>query len=178
VRSPNASCDVRSGRTDREVTLWGLNREMATTLALIFLTASTGSLTAAQREVVRQVDQRLLAPCCYSQAVGEHMSSEAAQMRQEIEEMAASGESEATIITHYKAQYGERILVVPDGGTGRVLFILPPAALLLLATVLILVLRRMVRAGARRSARADQEELERLRKEFCEAIDRELRDMA
>ena len=102
MRSPNASCDVRSGRTDREVTLWGLNREMATTLALIFLTASTGSLTAAQREVVRQVDQRLLAPCCYSQPVGEHLSAEAAQMRMEIEAMAASGQSEAAIIAHYK----------------------------------------------------------------------------
>ena len=98
---------------------------MATTLALIFLTASTGSLTAAQQEIVKQADQRLLAPCCYSQAVGEHMSAEAAQMRQEIEDMAASGESEAAIIAHYKAQYGERVLVVPDGGTGRVLFILP-----------------------------------------------------
>lgn len=169
---------MRSQRTGREVTLWGLNGEMSTTLALIFLTASTGSLTAAQREVVRRAEQRLLAPCCYSQAVGEHMSAEAAQMRQEIEEMAASGESEAAVIAHYKAQYGERILVVPDGGTGRFLFILPLAALILLSTILVWALRRMVRAGARRSARADQEELERLRREFSEVIERELREMA
>ena len=72
---------------------------------------------------------------------------------------------------------GERILGVPTGN-GKSPLYPPPAVLLLLATVLILVLRRMVRPGARRSARADQEELERLRKEFCEAIDRELRDMA
>ena len=99
-------------------------------------------------------------------------------MRQEIEDMAASGESEAAIIAHYKAQYGERVLVVPDGGTGRVLFILPLAALILHSTIFLWALRQMVRAGGRPSARADQEELERLRREFSEVIDRELRDMA
>ena len=125
-----------------------------------------------------RVEQRLLAPCCYSQPVGQHLSAEAAEMRIEIEAMAASGQSESAIIEHYKQQYGERILVVPDGGTGRVLFILPLAALILLSTILVWALRRMVRAGGRPSARPDQEELERLRREFSEVIDRELRDMA
>ena len=106
------------------------------------------------------------------------MSAEAAQMRHEIEEIAASGESESAIIEHYKAQYGERILVVPDGGMGRVLFILPLAALILLSTILVWALRRMVRAGGRSFARPDQEELECIRREFSEVIDRELREMA
>jgi len=74
------------------------------------------------------------------------MSAEAAEMRREIEDLAASGNSEAAIIAHYKAQYGERILVIPDGGTGRVLFILPPIAIIVLGTILILALRRMRRA--------------------------------
>lgn len=154
------------------------NREMTTSLALILLTSSAGILTLPQRDVAARVEERLLAPCCYSQAVGEHMSAEAAQMRQEIEQMPASGQSEAAIIEHYKAQYGERILVVPDGGMGRVLFILPLIALVLLSTILVSVLRRMVRARARPSAPAVQEELERLRGEFSEVIERELRDMA
>ena len=151
---------------------------MATSLSLIFLASITGVLTPPQRSVVARAEERLLAPCCYSQAVGEHMSAEAAQMRQEIEDMAASGESEAAIIAHYKALYGERILVVPDGGTGRVLFILPLAPLILLSTILVWALRRMVRAGGRSSARADLGELERLRREFSEVIERELREMA
>jgi len=151
---------------------------MLASLAFILLTSTVVTSAVPPREVVARVEQRLLAPCCYSQAVAEHMSAEAEQMRQEIERMAASGESEATIIEHYKGQYGERILVVPDGGTGRVLFVLPLIVLMLLATILTLVLRQMLRAGVRFSARVDQEELQRLRTEFSEVIDRELRDRA
>ena len=99
-------------------------------------------------------------------------------MRQEIEEMAASGESEAAIITHYKAQYGERILVVPDGGMGRVLFILPVAVVIFLLAILVSVLRRMVNAGSHPPTWANQVGLERLRREFSEVIERELRDRA
>jgi len=154
------------------------NRDMTTSLALILLTSSAGILTLPQRDVAARVEERLLAPCCYSQAVGEHRSAEAAQMREEIEQMAAAGQSEAAIIEHYKAQYGERILVVPDGGLGRVLFTLPLIAFVLLSTVLISVLWRMLRARAHPSAPAFQDELARLRSEFGEIIERELRDMA
>ena len=101
---------------------------MLASLAFILLTSSAGASAPPPRAVVARVEQRLLAPCCYSQPVGEHMSAEAAEMRREIEDLAASGNSEAAIIAHYKTQYGERILVIPDGGTGRVLFILPPIA--------------------------------------------------
>jgi len=147
-------------------------------LAFILLTSSAGASAPPPRAVVARVEQRLLAPCCYSQPVGEHMSAEAVEMRREIEDLAASGNSEAAIIAHYKAQYGERILVIPDGGTGRVLFILPPIAIIVLGTILILALRWMRRAEVRSSARADQEELQRLRREFSEVIERELRGMA
>ena len=98
-------------------------------------------------------------------------------MRQEIEQMAASGESETAIIEHYKMQYGERILVAPDGRTGRALFSLPLAALNLLSTIFIWALRRMVRAGTFPCSRPKQEELERLWRDFGEVIERQLRDM-
>jgi cytochrome c-type biogenesis protein CcmH/NrfF len=106
------------------------------------------------------------------------MSSEAAQMRQEIEGMAASGQSEEVIIEHYKAQYGERILVVPDGRTGRVLFYLPLAAFVICSVGFFLILRRMLRAGAHPRPRAEQEELDCRRGEFRELIERELRELA
>jgi len=147
-------------------------------LALILSTSTAATSTDPPREVVVRVEQRLLSPCCYSQAVGEHLSAEAAEMRDEIEKMAASGQSETDIIEHYKAQYGERILVVPDGGTGTILFILPMVAVILLLAILVSILRRMVTAGDRPLTRANQEELERLRREFGEVIERELREMA
>ena len=150
---------------------------MAISPALILLTSTAVVLTTPQRDVAARAEQRLLAPCCYSQAVGEHMSAEADQMRQEIEQMAASGQSETAIIEHYKIQYGERILVVPDGRTGRALFVLPLVALILLSTIFIWALRRMVRAGTLPCPLPKQEELERLRRDFGKVIERQLREM-
>jgi len=106
------------------------------------------------------------------------MSTEAAQMRLEIEQMAASGWSEAEIIQHYKTQYGERILVVPDGRTGNLLFTLPWAAFLACSAILMVVIRRMARAGARSRPQANQEDVNRWRGKYGEAVERELREWA
>ena len=171
-----ASCEGRSRRAGREVILLGLNGKMANTLALILLAATAGSLTGGQREVVKRVDKRLLAPCCYAQSVGEHLSAEAAQMRAEIELMAASGLSESAIIEHYKAQYGERILVVPDGNTGNFLFNLPWAAFIVCLAIFMAAIWRMARAGAHSRLRANQEDVDRWCGEYGEAVERELRD--
>ena len=150
---------------------------MTIILALTFLIATAGaSLSTAQRDVVRRLEERLLAPCCYSQAVGEHLSAEAAQMRQEIEERVASGENESAIMAHYKAQYGERILVVPDGKTGNLLFTLPWVAFLAFSAVFLAVIRRMARAGARSNPPANQEEVDRWRGKYGEAVEREIRN--
>jgi cytochrome c-type biogenesis protein CcmH/NrfF len=63
------------------------------------------------------------------------MSAEAEQMRREVTEMVASG-SENEILGHYKALYGERILIVPDGRTGKILFSLPVVAFLVYSGML------------------------------------------
>jgi len=43
------------------------------------------------------------------------MSDAAEEMRQQVTEMVASGMTDKEIIEHYRQQYGDRILVVPDG---------------------------------------------------------------
>lgn len=111
-------------------------------------------LTSTQQATVRKVEASLLSPCCYSQAVGQHMSDVAEQMRQEITQMAAAGEGETQIVDHYKALYGERILIVPDGETGKVLFALPVIIALALSGVLVLFLRRML-PGNKRAESSD-----------------------
>ena len=151
---------------------------MTASLALIFLFSNTMALTPAQRSVVAEAEKRLLASCCYSQAVGEHWSAEAVQMREDIEQMAASGESEAAIIEHYKAQYGERILAVPDGKTGNFLFTLPWAAFLIGSVTFTAIIRRMARADTHFRPRANQEEVDRWRAKYREAVERELRNWA
>jgi cytochrome c-type biogenesis protein CcmH/NrfF len=58
------------------------------------------------------------------------------------------GKSENEILEHYKAIYGERILIVPDGRTGKVLFLLPVVASLVCLGMLFWSLRRMLTAKA------------------------------
>ena len=67
-------------------------------------------------------------------------------MRYDVIEMVASGRSENEILEHYKGLYGERILIVPDGRTGKVLFSLPVVAFLACSGMLFWFLRRMRKA--------------------------------
>jgi cytochrome c-type biogenesis protein CcmH/NrfF len=75
-------------------------------------------------------------------------------MRGEVTGMVAQGMSDQEIIAHYKAIYGEQILIVPDGRTGTILFAVPLVVFLLALGILLLVLRRMLRASGRSAGQA------------------------
>jgi cytochrome c-type biogenesis protein CcmH len=121
---------------------------MNTIAAAVLLLSSAIHLTPQQTTEVNRLEESLLAPCCYSQSISRHMSPEAEQMRHEVTEMVASGRSANEILEHYKALYGERILIVPDGKTGKVLFSLPVVAFLACSGMLFWFLRRMRKAKA------------------------------
>jgi cytochrome c-type biogenesis protein CcmH/NrfF len=121
---------------------------MNTIAAAVLLLSSAASMTRQQTAEVNRLEESLLAPCCYSQSIARHMSAEAEQMRHEVTEMVASGISENEILEHYKALYGERILIVPDGRTGKILFSLPVVAFLVCLGMLFGLLRRMLKAKA------------------------------
>ena len=116
--------------------------------AAVLLLSSAASLTPQQTTEVNRLEESLLAPCCYSQSIARHMSPEAEQMRHEVTEMVTSGRSENQILEHYKALYGERILIVPDGRTGKILFSLPVVAFLVCSGMLFWLLRKMLKAKA------------------------------
>jgi cytochrome c-type biogenesis protein CcmH len=139
------------------------------TLALV---AAPAALTPQQHAEIRRVEDRLLAPCCYSQSVAEHMSPVAEQMRQEITAMVAAGESEPAIIDHYKAMYGERILIIPSGETGRILFTLPALGVVLGAALLFLFLRGALHRKVNAAAASANAAPDRSRQAFREQFDR------
>jgi cytochrome c-type biogenesis protein CcmH/NrfF len=89
-----------------------------------------------------RVERALLAPCCFSQSVAEHNSAEAERMRREIAQRVARGESEQQILDEYVAQYGRRILVVPNGTEGKVLITTPLVATCGAVLLLALFLRK------------------------------------
>ncbi len=123
---------------------------MGIPLALVL--AHPDGFTSRQTEEIRKVESRLLAPCCYTQSIAVHGSDIAVQMRSEVAEMVADGKTEEEIVSHYRNIYGERILIVPDGLTGRILFSLPLLTSALGCLVLFVCLRRMLRSGRERPA--------------------------
>jgi cytochrome c-type biogenesis protein CcmH len=92
----------------------------------------------------REIEDSLIAPCCWSQPVSQHYSEVADQIRKEVHEMVAAGKSRDEIIDHYVALYGERILASPRAKGFNVLaYVLPFAALILGAWFLIALFRKL-----------------------------------
>jgi cytochrome c-type biogenesis protein CcmH len=145
-------------------------------VALLFL-SSVASLTPQQKAEVKRVEESLLAPCCYSQSIAQHMSAEAEQMRQEVVEMVAAGKSDHEILEHYKAAYGERILIVPDGSTGQVLFALPVIEFMVCSAILLFFLRRMLKARNASCCRAAGKERSIAREALRKEIERQTGDL-
>ena len=93
------------------------------------------ALTLDQDRRIKKLEESLMAPCCYSQPIREHMSMEAAQMRDEVSNMVLSGRSDREILAFYESKYGKTILVVPNGMAGLLAFGIP-IGVALIATVL------------------------------------------
>ena len=100
--------------------------------------------------LIRKIEGRIMAPCCYTQTIRDHDSEVAEEMREEVTSMVASGKSEQDIITYYRTKYGETILVVPDGATGGLLTYTPVTIFLVSVGLLFLFIKRT--AGARDAA--------------------------
>jgi cytochrome c-type biogenesis protein CcmH/NrfF len=98
-------------------------------LSLVPLAAvQTGSLQSAR---IERLEEKLLAPCCYTENLTRHRSEVALQMRKEITAWVAEGKSDREILDTYRARYGARVLAEPEGSTGVWLHAIPLAALLL-----------------------------------------------
>ena len=143
---------------------------------LVLTLVNPVSLSTAQTAQIKKVEKRLLAPCCYTQSIAEHGSDIAVQMRREVTEMVAAGKSESEIVEHYRNIYGDRILIVPDGLTGRILFGLPVAMAVLACLVLFVCFRKMLLSGRRRRIADVSQSRPVVSDALKEKIERELGD--
>lgn len=66
-----------------------------------------------------------IAPCCWSRNLAEHDSEAARQVRAQINEMVNAGRSDDEIKAALVSAYGRRILALPDGEQGKLLFATP-----------------------------------------------------
>jgi cytochrome c-type biogenesis protein CcmH len=113
--------------------------------AILLLTPiSPGAETSQASAKIREIEDNLIAPCCWSQPVSQHDSEVAQQIRDEVTAMVGAGKSREEILDFFVARYGERILVTPrPKGFNRLAYILPWAALPLGTWLLILLLRKL-----------------------------------
>jgi protein SCO1/2 len=89
-----------------------------------------------------------VAPCCWHENLAVHDSPIAAQLRAEVENLGARGESEEQIVDLFVSRYGERILTEPRGRSLWILTVTPIVVLLIGLSLLILRLRRVARPPA------------------------------
>ena len=147
---------------------------------VVAMVALTLSGTAAATDIetqARELEGMLIAPCCFSQQVSVHLSAAADEMRQDIRKRLAAGETREQILDAYVAQYGNRVLAQPPAeGMARVLYILPPLALVLTAALVVLIVRRFTAAEATPASVAYSTPV-RIDERYGAKLDEELRDL-
>jgi cytochrome c-type biogenesis protein CcmH len=142
-------------------------------LAMAFA-APTQDRTLEER--AREIDGKLMAPCCWSGLVSQHDSQVAREIRQQTRQMLAAGKSEQEILDYYVSLYGERILASPrPRGFNLLVWILPWLLLIAGVAFLVFLLRYWMRrkpalAGAGSPGRPLEESIQA-------RIDQELRDL-
>ncbi len=116
--------------------------------ALLWAMVCFGADSKQDAEKAREIEDNLIAPCCWSQPVSQHYSEVAEQIRNEVRAMVAAGKSRDEIMDYYVAKYGERILATPRAKGFNVLVYILPWASLILGAWLVIVLLKKLRAPA------------------------------
>jgi len=113
-------------------------------LGMLWAAASFGADAAQIDKQAREIENALIAPCCWTQPVSGHYSEVADKIRKEVRQMVAAGKSRDEILDHYVAEYGERILAAPRAkGFNRLAYVLPWLALALGASLVIVLLKKL-----------------------------------
>jgi cytochrome c-type biogenesis protein CcmH len=119
-------------------------------LIAIFLSslASFGAEDRQMAATIREIEDNLIAPCCWSQPVSQHYSEISEQIRKEVRTMVESGKSRDEIMDHFVAKYGERILATPrPKGFNALAYILPWGSLILGAWFVFILIKKLRSQG-------------------------------
>jgi len=141
----------------------------------LWLAVAAADPQALEREA-KQLETKLMAPCCWAQQVSLHQSPAADEIKQNIRLLLAEGKTGQQILDGYVAQYGDRILAEPPArGFSAALYVAPWIFLAGSMGLVFVVVRRLRTPGSQPakadpvSAPPDDDESER--------IDEELRNL-
>ena len=104
---------------------------------------------ATLEERAYALDRQLMCPVCDGQTVDQSNAQVSLDMKAVIREKLSAGESEEEILDYFSDRYGDAVLASPPtSGFSIVVWIVPPAALLLGVALLAVIMRRMKKRGA------------------------------
>ena len=106
------------------------------------LVLATG-LAANEQDRVTALQDKFIAPCCWSESVLHHRSEIAGEMRQEIAALVQADKSDREIIDTFIARHGRRILREPEGTASWVLNSVLAAMLVFAILAVVVVIRRL-----------------------------------
>ena len=111
-------------------------------LAAIAVACSGREATIDERAYA--LDRQLMCPVCDGQTVDQSNAQVSLDMKGVIREKLRAGESENEILDYFAARYGDSVLASPPTtGFSIVVWVVPPAALLLSVAFLAVIMRRM-----------------------------------
>ncbi len=114
-------------------------------LMILAVSAVAAAWGQTNKDRARALQEKLIAPCCWSESVAMHRSEIAAEMRAEIARMVQEGRSDREILDFYKARYGTRILMEPEGQLRLWAYTIPVLAVIIGLALVVWIIRRMVR---------------------------------
>ena len=130
----------------------------------------TGEKSALQREL----EQEIMAPCCYGGVVADHESQAAEQVKAQIAQLIAEGKTAEEIKDMFVAIYGEQILARPRArGFNLLAYIIPPVLLLLGGLVVVYIINHMKTQAPQKAPLVRKSYSE----EFVRKVEREMRDL-
>ncbi|MEE8437443.1 MAG: cytochrome c-type biogenesis protein CcmH [Candidatus Neomarinimicrobiota bacterium] len=130
-------------------------------IMLAFLQASDNKV------LIKDIEQSLMAPCCWSGTVYDHGHSE---LEAEIAAFVKAGKTKAEIIDYYEQKYGERILAVPVAKGFNLLAWLAPVFIGVIALGVIFMYVK-TNAGKKEEIQLEKDVL------HSEQIERELKEL-
>ncbi len=82
--------------------------------------------TTRMEAEAKEIENLLIAPCCWRQPIADHDSEVARDMKEQVRKMLAAGRDRQEILDSYIEQYGARILSIPPQvGFNRLSFLVP-----------------------------------------------------
>lgn len=120
-------------------------RSLAAALAMcgLALVQPAAGQEVSARE--RALQDRFVAACCWNESIAHHRSPTAMEQRLELSRMIQAGRTDREIIDAFKAKYGARVLIEPEGSLSFTAYALPAVAGLLGLALVVWILQRWAR---------------------------------